>query len=60
MEYCNLCNKKNLIIVQCKCVHKLCLHCLDRHACTYDYKSIYDNMQKNEHMKYEPKKLDKI
>ena len=62
MGKCQVCSKKSLITVICKCGQILCLKHRDAtsHTCTYDYKKEFENKLEKENPKLLSKKIEKI
>ena len=62
MIKCFECNKKSLIILQCRCGHKFCLkhRCPELHNCTFNYKKIGKEELEKNNPKIQKKKLETI
>jgi hypothetical protein len=61
MINCEICNKKTLIIINCKCGKKTCIECRNpRHECNYDFKNDAKIKLAKENVKVVADKIIKI
>jgi len=62
MGKCQICSKKSLITVTCKCGKILCLKHRDAtfHRCTHDYKKEFEAKLTKDNPKLSPIKIEKI
>lgn len=61
MMSCEICKKKTLIIIDCKCGKKTCINCRNpRHECTYDFKTEAKIKLAKENIKVTGQKIIKI
>lgn len=62
MERCTFCNRKVLLLFNCKCNGNYCIKCKDslKHNCNFDYKKDQQEKLKKLNPTIESKKLDNI
>ena len=60
MTRCEICKKKNYMNMKCKCGKILCQKHMHDHNCSYDYKEEFRKKFKNENVKIDFEKFEKI
>jgi hypothetical protein len=62
MDKCHNCKKKNHVLIECKCGHKVCLKCKvpEDHQCTFDFKFSAQYRLALNNPKIQSKKIEQI